>query len=559
MFSNTEFLNSIGRAALNSLWQFALLWLLCRISFSVFRTLKAPVRFWIISGSLLAGFFWFIFSFFMNSGIGFALLPIFSPFPNLQRIFMPVYEQLLPAAATLYLFFLVFSVFGFIKSYRYSIAIQTTGLLKIAPEWRLFVQRSAGRMGIRQQVKIFLSEWVASPVTVGLLKPVILIPLAALNNLSTEQMEAVLIHELSHIKRFDYLLNLLVQFVRTILYFNPFVRSLVRMAERERETSSDETVLQFQYDPHRYAAALLSLGRVAAQPASFLVGAGGKISLLYQRIELILGSPKRNRISVSGIFSQFGIITLFAFLQFILLNRAEPLKQHLSGSSLFISFVRVSAAVSESDPYMKQQAIFGLQPKRKTTNGSITETLDNGKYLPRNKQQKDPLHNVVAASMVTIPETVLTVSEEQIVQDAIQSVKKISETIQWQQLEPELADAFVNKEKEILKSALQERLEQENWALLEHKIRLSFDKIDWASVQPRLWDAVQKIKTDSMLQISSEHLMNLASLQQQLEYNSQKGFPDSELTLKVLKDKQIRLQTEIKRLKKISAKKIVKL
>ncbi len=87
--------------------------------------------------------------------------------------------------------------------------------------------------------------------------------MAVINQLSTRQMEAVLLHELAHIRRHDYLLNLIINIIRTILYFNPFARAFVGIIESEREKNCDELVLQFQYGGYDYASALLSLEKLS--------------------------------------------------------------------------------------------------------------------------------------------------------------------------------------------------------------------------------------------------------------------------------------------------------
>jgi beta-lactamase regulating signal transducer with metallopeptidase domain len=87
---------------------------------------------------------------------------------------------------------------------------------------------------------------------------------AALSNLSTQQVEAILLHELSHIRRYDYLVNFIVSIISTFLYFNPFVKQLARAIEEERENCCDQLVLQFGYDKVGYAAALLTLEKLSA-------------------------------------------------------------------------------------------------------------------------------------------------------------------------------------------------------------------------------------------------------------------------------------------------------
>jgi beta-lactamase regulating signal transducer with metallopeptidase domain len=128
---------------------------------------------------------------------------------------------------------------------------------------------------------------VKSPLTIGYLKPLILLPLASINNLTVQQVEAVLLHELSHIKRFDYLVNILVSIIHTLLYFNPFARLLIRVVQEERENCCDQMVLQFGYDRVGYASALLSLEKTSLQSHSFVLGAAGRRNLL-SRIEKIV-------------------------------------------------------------------------------------------------------------------------------------------------------------------------------------------------------------------------------------------------------------------------------
>ena len=69
----------------------------------------------------------------------------------------------------------------------------------------MFAHKIAAQMSIGKSVQVWMSEFITSPVTVGYLKPMILLPVAAINHLSPQQIEAILLHELSHIKRFDYL------------------------------------------------------------------------------------------------------------------------------------------------------------------------------------------------------------------------------------------------------------------------------------------------------------------------------------------------------------------
>ncbi|MBA2562683.1 MAG: M56 family metallopeptidase, partial [Chitinophagaceae bacterium] len=102
------------------------------------------------------------------------------------------------------------------------------------------------------------------------------------------QLEAIILHELSHIKRNDYLINLLISLIETILFFNPFIVLLIKIIKKERENCCDDFVLQYQYDRHSYASALLSLEQSRNQHLRLaLTSTSGKKQLL-SRIKRIM-------------------------------------------------------------------------------------------------------------------------------------------------------------------------------------------------------------------------------------------------------------------------------
>jgi beta-lactamase regulating signal transducer with metallopeptidase domain len=114
-------------------------------------------------------------------------------------------------------------------------------------------------MGIRRFVDLRLSARIASPFTAGVLRPWILLPITALTNLSPEQLEVVLTHELAHIRRADYLWNLLQTLIETLFFFHPAVWWISRRVREERELCCDDAALRSCADPAVYASALLRL------------------------------------------------------------------------------------------------------------------------------------------------------------------------------------------------------------------------------------------------------------------------------------------------------------
>jgi beta-lactamase regulating signal transducer with metallopeptidase domain len=164
------------------------------------------------------------------------------------------------------------------------------------------------QMGIRHFIDLRLSSRIASPFTAGVLRPWILLPIAALTRLSPEQIEVVLSHELAHIRRRDYLWNILQTIVETLFFFHPAVWWISRRAREERELCCDDAALARCPDPSVYASALLRLEEERRNHLRLAMALDGHQSRagLRARILRILGdsepSPRSMRpLSLAGI------------------------------------------------------------------------------------------------------------------------------------------------------------------------------------------------------------------------------------------------------------------
>jgi len=193
-----------------------------------------------------------------------------------------------PYLAIVYLCILMFKLIKFVFGYTELKKIKKYELKKISPEFRVFVQHMSALLSLHKKVKICLSGKITCPLTIGFLKPIILVPVAAVNHLTAEQMEAVILHELAHIKRADYLLFILQSFIDRIFFYNIFSIMLSDIIERERENACDDLVMQFRYNSMHYAEALFKLGRLKALHALAMPFSGKKESLLLIRIRRLL-------------------------------------------------------------------------------------------------------------------------------------------------------------------------------------------------------------------------------------------------------------------------------
>jgi hypothetical protein len=420
----------------------------------------------------------------------------------------------------------------------------------------VFVKKVTARMGIKKPVHIWVSEFVSSPVTIGFLKPVILVPLAAINHLSSRQMEAVLLHELSHIRRYDYLVNLIINLIQTILYFNPFVKSFVKTLENEREKSCDEMVLQFQYDSFEYAAALLTLEKNNHIYKPLAIGITGKKNNLLQRVELIMGVHAKSAISfnrIAGLLA--GLIFIFALNEILMIKKQTGEKTTGSFSSLATPFNYFTNNISEpADKPVPQEQ------KTEHTSINIREAVAQPD-IENPENNLTPISSypgVIDVAYIPVKEVQLKKYQESQVKAAMDASKKVLESEELKSLEINIADVFTQKEKEELKATYRKAMDKMDWNKWENKLRLAYDKVDWNRVNEQLSKAVNNIRVDSLQKVYTEAICKLNDAKKGLEINL-KDLMDSNITADVLDQKKQELQNTLDKLKSRKAKKIVHL
>jgi beta-lactamase regulating signal transducer with metallopeptidase domain len=147
------------------------------------------------------------------------------------------------------------------------------------------------RLGTTRQVSLCISHHIQGPLAIGIVRSLVILPASALMALNPEQLEAVLAHELAHVRRADYLWNLLQTMVETLLFFHPAVWWLGRRLREQRELCCDDVAVQSCADPLVYATALLRLEERRSQRLSLAMALDGHRSWsgLSVRIARILG------------------------------------------------------------------------------------------------------------------------------------------------------------------------------------------------------------------------------------------------------------------------------
>ena len=161
--------------------------------------------------------------------------------------------------------------------------------------WQQTLARLVARAGLTQAVELRASALVPSPLVVGYLKPVILLPLSVWSGLRPAELEMILAHELAHIVRRDYLFNFVQALAETVFFYHPAVWFLAAVLHAERENCCDDLAARIGGNPRQLARALAALAELthhaAPIPRLALAAGVGRASLLSRVQRLAYGRP----------------------------------------------------------------------------------------------------------------------------------------------------------------------------------------------------------------------------------------------------------------------------
>ena len=160
----------------------------------------------------------------------------------------------------------------------------------VSPSLEAAARDIARRLQLRRGVSILESGAVAVPTLLGWVKPIVLLPTAALAGLSPDQLQAILAHELAHVRRHDYVSNLLQSVVETLLFYHPAIWWVSARVREEREHCCDDLAVEVCGDRLVYVSALAELTTIVAPRGFALAATDGS---LVGRVRRILGTTRQ--------------------------------------------------------------------------------------------------------------------------------------------------------------------------------------------------------------------------------------------------------------------------
>lgn len=331
-------------------------------------------------------------------------------------------------------------------------------------------------------------------------------------------------------------------------------------------------VLQFQYDSHEYASALLTLEKANQVPKVLTLASGGQSHDLLHRVETIMGVQQKPAFSfnkLAGLVA--GLLCIIGLNSLIILSKPANNKgsnyAYLSAPFDFIvggyesdkantTPVTISGTETTREPVVNT-----LQPAQKEleTGESPIEDPAQADEIPT----PDDYKNIATALQQVRFEQIITPElkkyQEEQVKEALEASRKVLENAQWKALEKNIADVFTEQEKEELRTSYRKEVNKFDWKKWENKLKQAYEKVDWDNVNYQLSNAVNQIRLDSLQHVYNDVAVKLSEVQHQLTLSGLKGIPDSDVTLVEVERKRREAQRVLNNLKTLRNKKIVHL
>lgn len=332
--------------------------------------------------------------------------------------------------------------------------------------WEKHLTKLKNQLRIPRKVKLLISQYIQVPVMIGFLKPVILLPIAMFNNLTAEQLEAILLHELAHIKRNDYLLNIFQSIVETILFFNPFVWWISKNIRLEREHCCDDLVLKNQVQPLHYAKALVALEEYRLTINSLAMAAADNKQHLFHRIKRIMEMKTKNINYTQKLLAV--MIIAVGLVSIAWLNPPHKEKQADRQKAADVNIIPAPLVPTTGQPIVFHAA---------NINTLLADTV------PATKEEREKERDRVLMENYNT---------------SMEAAKKAMENIDWSKMNSEVANAMKNVDWDQINKEVKEAMKNIDWDQINKEVSQAMKNVDWKQVNKDMTNAIKEINWDEM-------------------------------------------------------------
>lgn len=309
-----NWVNSLGWMLLHSLWQYALIAGVCALLLFYAKSFSANFRYLMALGSLTIGTLINAVTFYkyqqasaiitykpsqQNTAVAF-----FTDNNNFNLV--NIIDNAMTSLVVAWLLgFLIYSLKIFLD-YRYCQHLKNQHIAPTPEKWQSIFTELANKVGITSAIELRISTQSIVPCVIGHLKPVVLLPIGILLGMTQAQIEVILLHELAHVRRHDYLLGLIQSILKTLFFFNPFLQWISNQLDKEREHACDDIAVTISQNPLLFANTLKEFAEMNIQQKNAMSITGKK--LLLTRITRLFSQHETDTRTRSKFFAALLII-----------------------------------------------------------------------------------------------------------------------------------------------------------------------------------------------------------------------------------------------------------
>ncbi len=286
------------------------------------------------------------------------------------------------ASVIVMLWFIVFcfKCVRMMSSVVYSQRVKSHKIHEPSAVWKNKIVSLSNLLQIKRTVLLLESEIVKIPVVIGHLKPVIFIPLGLLNNMPAGEIEAVLLHELAHIRRNDYFVNFIQIIAENIFFFNPALLWVSSLLREERENCCDDIAIKQTKSKKQFIQALISFKEHALNVSNYSTAFPARKNQLFQRVARIVNNRNKTLNPAEKIFFLISFVLLSAMLTVV--SGGQVVHNKISNSIKGQQAKDVAPA--QIVPQLKTQQLYNIDKQT-----YYTANAEGGEKLP--VQKHDPV------------------------------------------------------------------------------------------------------------------------------------------------------------------------
>ena len=295
----------------------------------------------------------------------------------------------LPLLVTLWLLGMALMLLRFIGGLAYLQRLKSYKTTPVPVPWQSRLQYLSQELKITKIIRLAESALVQTPLVIGMLKPVILLPLGTLANLPAAQVEAILAHELAHLKRHDYFFNLLQSITEVIFFYHPAIWWISDYARIERENCCDDLAVAVCGDSVTYARALASLAEKTSGVSGLSLAFAGKDGSLLARIRRLVQQQNNRPSFTDGFVAATVLLLSITFLSATALANRQP--DTTSGFAPAAETLSLTTPTQKAPLLSNSSFVPDSIPQGsdlviiKNRKGKITEVYVDGQKIPKDK------------------------------------------------------------------------------------------------------------------------------------------------------------------------------